>query len=595
MRFMKKIIIAGIGILFSLSCCLHPLYAQEEAVPYMISSYKIRMNIKDNGLIQVHEQIDISNCEDLMLARVIPTVYKVAQNDVIFEQDCSLTNVSVPNHDYTITEEDITSKINIVLSKKTETIDLSYNLQLDDFQLENQQLLYYTLFTGFQGSILSFEAEITFPEIVNFPIQLINEQGQLVSDYQMTSEENKVFITTRKSISFGSHLAIQAILPAEYFTFGFTVDYQLLSALLSVLLVCGSFLVYMGKGRTGRKKRYLSHPPKGVPTVLYGYIADGYMSDKDFFPLLVEWANKGYIWIEESSQNIHILLRKELPASSPAYEKLFFDAIFGKKTDVDLYDLENKDFTLIFDELKEMVYDMLCRHSKQGIYRMNHIYHQISCCLLAGLPMFFAVLAAYYTESLQLFQALLPACAACIGVSLTCIPWVYLVIKYPVLSQKSRKGIFTMIAVIQSSVLFVISYNLLNHHMNFLYIIIHVLMTILFMLDLFALDRRTKKGSRYYRQIQALDNFVHQSRVAQIDELVYREPNYYYNMLPYAVALDVLQIWSGKFAALMIEKPFWFLTPRSSAQSMYWVEPLVYAVEDIATAILQHPSHARTY
>ena len=53
MRFMKKIIIAGIGILFSLSCCLHPLYAQEEAVPYMISSYKIRMNIKDNGLIQV--------------------------------------------------------------------------------------------------------------------------------------------------------------------------------------------------------------------------------------------------------------------------------------------------------------------------------------------------------------------------------------------------------------------------------------------------------------------------------------------------------------------------------------------------------------
>lgn len=596
MAAMKRILTLCFSILLALFLCITPTSAKEEAVPYIISSLNVNIKIQDNGLMKVEENIDVSNCEDLLLTRLLPTTYRWKQDETSVEQTYDIKNIEVSGHDFTMEAIGTVSKIDIILAKKTESITLRYDVQLKDFQLPQQQLLYYTLFTGFQGSILSFHAEIQFPSVFPANSQLLNEEDKLLSNYQVITQDNTMTIQSQGSIPFGSQVSLQASLPQGYFDFGTSFDMTLLATLVSVLLVCGSFIVYMSKEKTkNKKKMFLFHPPKNIPIILYGYIMDGYISEKDFLPLLIEWANRGYVWIEESDQDVHILLRRELPVTAPSYEKLFFDAIFGNKTIVNLYDLENKDFTIIFEELKEIVFDHLCSGSHKSIYHMNNTYHQIIFCLLVGVPLFLAMFSTYYMENYQMLSSLWPALLTWAFISLSCIPWAVLVRKYQVLSDKTRKSMFAILAIVQSILLFIIGYILLRHHMNFLYIIITILMTIFFMLDLFILDRRTKKGSQYYYRVKALDNFIHQSRVAQIDELIYKEPNYFYYMLPYAAALDVVQMWSGKFAALMIQKPFWFMTPQASAQQMYWVEPLVYALEDIGTAILRVPSQSKPY
>lgn len=556
------------------------------------------MDVRENGFIQVHESIDVSNCEDLQVTKIVPLSFAVTDktDDTIKEVTYNISNVAVENHDFTQEETSDSSLIKIVLPKKTDSLEISYEIQLGDFGMVDQQMFYYTLYSGFQGSILAMEAEMNFPTPLDTQPQLINADGKLVSDYTITMEESRILIKSTKSLPFGTVLSVKSSLPLTYFSFNDRMDIQMIVTFFSILMVCGSFVIYMSKEKSGnRKKLFMSHPPKKIPMILYGYIMDGYISDKDFFPLLVDWANHGYIWIEETNQDVKIILRQELPAQAAMYEKLFFDAIFGKKTVVNLYDLEHKDFTLIFDELKENVYETFCGRTNQCVYFSNHIYHQILCCILAGVPMCLAMYAAMYSENYDLFQSAIWAGVTWLIISLSCIPWCLLVKRYPMMSNKSSKGMFTMIAILQSIILFVSGYIMLMHQMNFIYIIMNILMTIFFMLDLFILDRRTKIGSRFFKQVGAFDNFIRQSRVAQIDELVYREPHYYYIMLPYAFALDVVQIFSGKFTALMIQKPFWFLMPKDSGQSMYWVEPLVYALDDISTAILQRPSQSKMY
>lgn len=599
MRFNKKIVTSVFCALFCILYMVSNIVAKEEVVvPYVISNYKIEMKIHDNGVAQIKESIDVSNCDQQVVRKRIPTSYSYTNQSTneSVEKTYSVSNINVENHEVNTIVENKQTILNIDLTKKTDSLVLTYDVLLDDFQMENQQLFYYTLFTGFEGNILAFNAEITFPKELSFSqMQLLNEEQKLVSDYIVSYENNKMIIKTNKTMTFGTHLSLRTVLPTDYFTYGNPVDLQLVVTVLSILLISGLFIVFVSKEQSNKKKRFLSHPPKEVPMILYGYIVDGYISEKDFFPYLVQWANHGFIRVEETKHDVRILLCKELPPQVPSYERIFFDAIFGEKTIVSLYDLENKDFTLVFDELKEIVYDTLGHNPKLGIYHMNNIYYQLSSCLLAGIPIFLALYITFYTESYNIWNSLVSAFIGWGAIALSCIPWVILVKRFPVLSKNARKSMFSFIGILQGFLLFVIGYVLLIHNMNFLYIIMNILMTIFFMLILFVLDRRTKSGSTMYKQVMALDNFIRQSRVAQIDDMIYKEPNYFYNILPYVAALDLVPLWAGKFTAIMIQKPFWFLTPQTPSKAMYWVEPMVYALEDLETAILKVPSHSKNY
>lgn len=599
MHLYKKILTSVFCTIILFSFMILNVVAKDEVkAPYVISNYKIEINILDNGIAQVKEKIDISNCEDLLIKKIIPTTYQITSSDKTntFEQTYKISNVNVENHDITTIEENNQTIVNIVLPRKTDSFELTYEVLLNDFQMTDQQLFYYTLFTGFEGSILALDAQITFPKEMNFAqMQLLNEEGRLASDYLVSYEGNIITIKTAKSIIFGTHLSLRTSLPSNYFLYGGKVDFQMIVTILSIFLVSGAFIIYISKEKGNKKKRFLAHPPKDVPMILYGYIVDGYISEKDFLPYLVQWANYGFIWIEETKQDVRIILRQELPPHTTIYERLFFDALFGDKTVVSLYDLENKDFTLVFDELKEIVYDTVGKQVELNIYHMDNMFYQIVSSILAGVPIFLSLLAAYYTESYNFTSSIIPAFFGWIAVSLSCIPLVYLIKKFPLLSKKTRKYIFGCIGILQGCLLFIIGYIMLYHHMNFLYIILNMLMTIFFMLILFVLDRRTNAGSKMYMQVTALDNFIRQSRIAQIDEMLYQDPNYFYNVLPYVCALDLVPVWSGKFTAIMIQKPFWFLTPQTPSKAMYWIEPMVYALDDLAMAILKVPLSSKNY
>ena len=44
----------------------------------------------------------------------------------------------------------------------------------------------------------------------------------------------------------------------------------------------------------------------------------------------------------------------------------------------------------------------------------------------------------------------------------------------------------------------------------------------------------------------------------RLETMVEREPQYFYNILPYAYVLDVSDIWMEKFESIAIEPPQWY-------------------------------------
>ncbi len=72
-------------------------------------------------------------------------------------------------------------------------------------------------------------------------------------------------------------------------------------------------------------------PPEGFDSAAVGYIIDGDVSDKDVMSLLLFWADKGYMKIQETEElELSFIKLSELPDDAPKYEKEFFTGIFGK-------------------------------------------------------------------------------------------------------------------------------------------------------------------------------------------------------------------------------------------------------------------------
>ena len=72
-------------------------------------------------------------------------------------------------------------------------------------------------------------------------------------------------------------------------------------------------------------------PPEGFDSAAVGYIIDGDVSDKDVMSLLLFWADKGYMKIQETEElELSFIKLSDLPDDAPKYEKEFFTGIFGK-------------------------------------------------------------------------------------------------------------------------------------------------------------------------------------------------------------------------------------------------------------------------
>ena len=88
----------------------------------------------------------------------------------------------------------------------------------------------------------------------------------------------------------------------------------ILLAVLAVLYLC-----------FGRDEKIIPsiefEPPQNMDSAAVGYVIDGIAEDKDILSLILYWADKGNLWIEEEEEYLMTLHKlKELPKEAPSYQ-----------------------------------------------------------------------------------------------------------------------------------------------------------------------------------------------------------------------------------------------------------------------------------
>lgn len=109
------------------------------------------------------------------------------------------------------------------------------------------------------------------------------------------------------------------------------MSYLFLVLFLADFAVVSLWLVY------GRKPKLNSvvefYPPDDINPAELGYIYDGVVNNRDVIALIFYWADKGYIAIDNSKENDIVLTKlKDLPSSAKSYETLLFEDIFEKES-----------------------------------------------------------------------------------------------------------------------------------------------------------------------------------------------------------------------------------------------------------------------
>jgi uncharacterized membrane protein len=71
-------------------------------------------------------------------------------------------------------------------------------------------------------------------------------------------------------------------------------------------------------------------------------------------------------------------------------------------------------------------------------------------------------------------------------------------------------------------------------------------------------NRRTDLGLKYLERLTGFKTFIETAERDRIDMLANKNPQYFYNVLPYALTLGVTDTWAKKFEHVGFRPPEWY-------------------------------------
>ena len=73
------------------------------------------------------------------------------------------------------------------------------------------------------------------------------------------------------------------------------------------------------------------------------------------------------------------------------------------------------------------------------------------------------------------------------------------------------------------------------------------------------MQQRTKKSIELMGKLLGLKNFIEVAEVDRINMLVEENPNYFYNVLPYAYVMGLTDKWAKNFENINMARPTWYV------------------------------------
>lgn len=576
---------------------------------YVINSYNINMVVNENNTFDITETITAYfNVSKHGIFRKIPLKNSITRLDGTKSKNkAQISNISV-NENYSTYNENGYKVVKIgdpnrtLTGNKTYTIKYTYNIGKDP--VKNADELYFNLIGDeWDTTINNISFKITMPK--SFDKSLLGfSSGQTgstnSSNVRYNVIGNTITGTVNNTLTPGEALTVRLTLPDEYFI-GAGLEVDKFSVFVIAICLACVFITFKLWTKYGKDEQVIEtvefYPPEGYNSAEVDFLYNGKASNEGIISLLIYLANKGYLKIEEIEQKIlfsktksfKIIKLKEYNGDNEC-EELFFNGLFKDRTAETLNITKIKEIMqeaklhgdkMSFQEAIELsmesnktkesvtasdLYDNFYKtlnkiRSKLNSKENKHkIFESTSrgkgkWLILIAVAIFILITVKPILEYDEIGIALLPFALLFPGIGFSVLLSIFsrntpLQTKIFALIWGSGFGgipwLYIVLPCLLQNIIYLITY------------IIGIASIITIIIFIKIMPKRTPYGNEILGKLKGFRRFLETAEKPELESLVMKNPEYFYNILPYTYALGVSDIWIKQFETIALEAPQWY-------------------------------------
>ncbi|MBO8436209.1 MAG: DUF2207 domain-containing protein [Spirochaetes bacterium] len=331
-----------------------------------------------------------------------------------------------------------------------------------------------------------------------------------------------------------------------------------LSLFVDILMVAVAALLWHKHGRDDALTVPVRfEPPEGMNPLDTGYIYNGCLENSAVSAMLIYWADKGLLTISEKEGRDFLIMKTgELGDDAPESEQKLFQAFFSASDTVDAMTLRKDGFVLKLENVKKVAAASYTGPRAFASPQSESIRKMV--VKLLAIPVVLHAIAStlIFPGFLTLF-ALVPSFMGYFVFS-----------KIASDAEKKMRGrgfrlklfapaafVFLFLLVFISNVLVVIGMPSTVAIIETAFFLSSLLVSLSFAS---AINKRSDFLSVHLAEILGYREFIEKVEKDRIEKLVDEDPEYFYHVLSYAIALGVEERWALKFQDIYTEMPRWY-------------------------------------
>ncbi len=524
------------------------------------SSYNAKIKVNNDNTYEYSETI-VVNCATLDVA-----------SDAILEFERTIdpsykgrvSKLFVKGYDYEFNNDTNVLSITVdeIGSNSILVFEINYVLTGEDYMGHGKDELFLPMISdNWDSGIAKLNATISYPEEMDF------EASSLDEGWSIDSSNHKLKYSA-KDIPSNTEVAFREELPVGYWAnatnLGVYKDWSM------IILVAGALLLIALKIIFGKKKDIViseeRYAPRELSPAHVGYLVDRVVDNPDITALFFYLAEHGYMRINEYERKRFSFTYLKYPKGENKSTRRLFDALFDKCSAGDTVKLVDRadaiqgiDRKLRWGIPKDLFGGY--RFFYSGSSRLATLLicgaYLFVCAALPFLNFMFISESGGETATGAILSVVV---AGIMGIIMERLSSAYFRMRRRMIKNGKQSLALAIAAYIAASALFIYYFrfgfngrigdtNIMT--MEAVFLVIAPFMII-------GMRTRSKKNNYYIGKIQGLQKFMNECSKDDIKKQCEIDGNYYFKLMPYALAFNISRKFAGKFEYVRVVGPDWY-------------------------------------
>lgn len=567
-KYLIKILLTIVIMSVSHGLVLTDSFGATKDNSYEINNYDFKAVVKKNHTYEVSKQITVNLPNNLSeISFDVP-----AGNYIISDVDVKGTDFSLSKNG---------SKYNIVINDKKQlrkgshTFKITYIVKEFAEKNKNYDLFYLTaLSPDWEVPIQNYKFTLVLPK--DFPwddLQYYAGQfgSQDVSNKMSYSIDGNTITMSGSLIPSDFGITFKAELPDGYWKDPLNNEWTVgLGGVLFIAAATLSLILWLAGGRDPKfKKKVISNPIDGISTADVAYVFNGKLSIRDIVPLIVRLGISGCLKIVEYAPKKYKLVKLSTPSID---EDRYIRAIYGELFE-DVYEGRAVEMEDIGVKLKRILIDVessvasgYSSREMRASTTISKLFRYVSIVAISLAIATIPVLVSMYMYEEEIKYGL-PAGLFVLSVLILNIITRRFDLRYD-MDWKHFKFSISMYSALYVSELVYVGYLVYKCNKSLMIPLLILVAGAFAAMMSCLMAARARENARLSNRMMGMRNFIEEAQPRDIAIMLQSNPEYFYEMLPYAMQFSQYEIWAQKFRGFKVTAPDWFEIVTEGRTSM---------------------------